>query len=116
MQIAQQLHHQSLYEEARTALRLAYKESASANDTSRVIYILRNIGSGFRNTLYQQYRMSQTEYRICMLIKCGVSLSEIQNILNMSKQNVSSVRKRLMKKFFSVDAPPNKWDEYIRSL
>lgn len=70
----------------------------------------------FTKRLQQLHPMSVTEVRVCVLIKLGFSPYEIGNIMNYSKQAVSSIRKRLSLKCFGKDASPASWDEFIRNF
>lgn len=62
-------------------------------------------------------KISNNNYRICMLIKCRFTQAEIGTIINMSDEGVSSVRRRLYKKCFpGMKCSASEWDKFIYSL
>ncbi len=71
---------------------------------------------GFRERLNEVYQFSEQEYRICILIKMGVSPSEISTLMATSRSNVSQTRQRMQKKVFNGRGSAKDWDRYIMSL
>ena len=71
---------------------------------------------GFRERLNEVYQFSEQEYRICILIKMGVSPSEISTLMATSRSNVSQARQRMQKKVFNGRGSAKDWDRYIMSL
>jgi DNA-binding NarL/FixJ family response regulator len=70
----------------------------------------------FESILLGKYGISETEYRVCLLIKAGFSPKEMGILTNSSIKTISSIRKRLLKKTFNVDETPSQWDKFIKSL
>jgi len=70
----------------------------------------------FRERLNEVYQFSEQEYRICILIKMGVSPSEISTLMATSRSNVSQTRQRMQKKVFNGRGSAKDWDRYIMSL
>lgn len=70
----------------------------------------------FRKQLYDIYKMSEQEYRICMLIRLGMSNTEISILIGRGKSTASVARKRLYKKFFGKDGQATDFDTFINSL
>ncbi|MBO4451233.1 MAG: hypothetical protein J5770_02325 [Bacteroidaceae bacterium] len=70
----------------------------------------------FHKKLFTSYQFSEQEYRICMLIKMGVSPSLMSTLLATSKSNVSQVRQRMQHKVFNGRGSAKDWDRYILSL
>jgi DNA-binding NarL/FixJ family response regulator len=70
----------------------------------------------FESILLGKYGISETEYRVCLLIKAGFSPKEMGILTNSSIKTISSIRKRLLKKTFNVDETPAQWDKFIKSL
>lgn len=70
----------------------------------------------FKVSLIRLCKISVIEYRLCLLLKINVSLSEIAILLNRSKEAVYSSRRRLFKKAFKTDGGASQWDDYIKTL
>lgn len=60
--------------------------------------------------------ISDFERQISILIKLGMSPSDIAHLTCHSKEAISSVRRRLYKKVFNETGSPKQWDEFILSL
>lgn len=57
------------------------------------------------------------EYRISLLLKCKFKPKEISNIMCQSKENITSIRRRLCKKYIDASsASPQKWDNFINNI
>lgn len=61
-------------------------------------------------------RMSQVEYRVCLLIKLRFSPSEMAGVLCKDISTISSIRSRLYKKVFNRSGGTKGWDDFILSL
>ena len=70
----------------------------------------------FSDKLKSLGRLSESEYRLSLLIKIRIKPIEISKLLNTSKGNVSMMRSRLYKRFFGKEGPTDKWDEFIWNL
>lgn len=70
----------------------------------------------FKERLYGLCRISDTEYRVCLLLKVGVAPKDISTLTMKTKSAISVMRKRLYAKAFGKGETPEKWDELIRSL
>jgi tetratricopeptide (TPR) repeat protein len=70
----------------------------------------------FRERLFDLYNFSKHEYHICLLLKIGISPSQIAVLTAHSNSSITQTRKRLYKKCFGQDGTGEKWDEFIRSL
>lgn len=70
----------------------------------------------FKERLHELCRISDTEYRVCLLLKVGVSPKDISTLTIKTKSAISVMRKRLYAKAFGKGETPEKWDELIRSL
>ena len=78
------------------------------------------------NEIYPEFRnriellcnkLSQNQYRVSMLIKCKFAQVEIADIMNMSEEGVSSMRRRLSEKCFSgKNVRASDWDKFIYSI
>ena len=60
--------------------------------------------------------LSLVEWRVTMLIKIDIQPSKISNLINRSKNSVSSIRTRLNKKLNGGSGSSKDWDAFVRSL
>ena len=77
---------------------------------------LNSIYSGFTKKLQDLCEMSEHEYHVCLLIKLGITPTNIAKLTHHSKEAITSVRRRLYYKAFGEKASPSEWDKIIRSL
>ncbi|MBR1666660.1 MAG: hypothetical protein IJ693_00120 [Bacteroidaceae bacterium] len=70
----------------------------------------------FKSRLYSLYNLSETEYRICMLIKLEVSPSNIAKLMALGNSAVSQNRLRMQQKVFNGEGTAKDWDKFILSL
>ncbi|MDM8336437.1 tetratricopeptide repeat protein [Mediterranea massiliensis] len=72
---------------------------------------------GFKIRLFDLYsRLSEHEYKICLLLKLEFKPIEIASLTLHSKESVASTRRRLYEKVFKCKGSPNDWDEIIRAI
>jgi len=61
--------------------------------------------------------LNSNEYKISLLLKCKFKPTEISKLICQSKENVTSVRRRLCQKHIdSQTATPQKWDQFINKI
>lgn len=61
--------------------------------------------------------LNNNEYKISLLLKCKFKPTEISKLICQSKENVTSVRRRLCQKHIdSLSASPQKWDQFINKI
>ena len=70
----------------------------------------------FTKNLKSFYNISEHELKVCLMIKIGISPTNIAKFTNHSKEAINSTRGRLYAKVFNKAASAPKWDEFIRSL
>lgn len=70
----------------------------------------------FKDMLYSHINLSETEYRICVLIKLEVTPSNMAKLLALSNSSVSQIRLRLQHKVFNGQGTAKDWDSYVLSL
>lgn len=70
----------------------------------------------FKDELYSHINLSETEYRICILIKLEVTPSNMAKLLALSNSSVSQIRLRLQHKVFNGQGTAKDWDNYVLSL
>lgn len=70
----------------------------------------------FHDRLVDLCKLSENEYRVCVLLKAQFSPSQIAVLTCHSKESVSATRRRLYMKAFGKKGAPADWDAIIRSL
>lgn len=75
-----------------------------------------NIFEGFGKQLFRLCKLSETEYRISLLLKIGVTPINISHIICLSPQAVSSTRSRLYRKAFGKKGKSADWDTFVKSI
>ena len=66
--------------------------------------------------LYADYKPSPLEYRVCVLIILGFKLVEVGALAPTSKQNITSIRKRIIQHIGGPAMRPADCDTYLMSL
>ena len=77
---------------------------------------LDDIYNGFTSRLLSLARLSETELRICRLVKIDVQRVEIADIIYKSKSAVTQARKRMYKKLTKADGSAEDFDALIQDL
>lgn len=77
---------------------------------------INNIIIGFHSNLVSQCNVSRHEYQVCMLIRCGIDISDIGLLMSRTSSAVSKVRTRLQKKCFGGNGNAKDFDAFVNSL
>lgn len=96
--------------------RLSEGERLTDADWTEVAHQVRRIFPHFRSSLYNVCRLSDTEFRVCLLLKLHITPAEIATALCKEKSTVSSIRSRLYTKVFGRKGSSKDWDDFIESL
>ena len=75
-----------------------------------------NLYVGFIPRLRYLREMSDFEFRVCLLIKIEIKISDIARLTTHSIESISSVRRRLYEKIHKKKGTPKEWDDFILSL
>lgn len=79
--------------------------------------IVNEASKDFKLKLYKlNHKLSEHEYHICLLIKCGFNNSDIAILTHKDKASISNARKRLYKKIFYCEGDALDLDKLIYSL
>lgn len=70
----------------------------------------------FKERISELCKISDSEYKVCLLLKIEVKPIDISILTSKTKSAISVMRKRLYLKAFGKEETPEKWDEFIRSL
>lgn len=101
-----------------------YKELSNTKDIETKKF---DLWFELEQTIYESYpnfeeriqefeKMSDTELRVCLLIKCGFNATTIGKFLFKTQTSIYSICKRLYYKNFREKAPASKWEEIIRTI
>lgn len=112
--VEDEFHASSFYLDLRR--RIAADERLGDEDYAQIEEHFQSVYPRFSSTLRSLIRMSEVEYRVCLLLKLDVSPSEIANVLCRDKSSISTVRSRLYSKVFDKKGSSRDWDEFIRTL
>ena len=88
----------------------------SADDWEELEHQLQRVYGGFTTKLTDLCHMSQTELRVCMLIKIDVSPTDMATLLFRDTSSISTIRSRLYQKVFGRKGGARDWDEFVRQL
>lgn len=96
--------------------RIAAGERLGDQDYIDIEEHFRSVYPRFCSTLFSLVKMSEVEYRVCLLLKLNASPSEIASVLCRDKSSISTVRSRLYSKVFDRKGSSRDWDEFVMSL
>ena len=77
---------------------------------------INEVSPDFDQKLSELCKMSEKDYRLCLLLKVGISLSDIKEFINLTSSGVCSARNKLYGRAFGEKKHPEEWDKIIRSL
>lgn len=108
----------SVYKNIQKKLNDGYASGASLTDSEwfELDEAVNKISPNFSKKVHDLCKMSEHEYRVCLLIKVGITPTNIALLTHHSKEAITSVRRRLYYKAFGEKASPSEWDKVIRSL
>ena len=71
----------------------------------------------FMHTInHLDYKIDRRETDICILLRLRFIPTEICNIVNVKKNNLGNIRKRLLKSMFGIDGSSKQFDSYIQQI
>lgn len=87
-----------------------------SEDWEKLRKAVNEVSPDFDQKLSELCKMSEKDYRICLLLKVGISLSDIKEFVNLTSSGVCSARNKLYGRAFGEKKHPEEWDKIIRSL
>ncbi|MBS6563592.1 MAG: hypothetical protein KH328_09620 [Staphylococcus sp.] len=91
-------------------------EKIRKEDWQELIKSIDETYTQFTQRLLELYPMKTIEMQVCLLIKIGLSPTQIAFITAHTKQAITSIRKRLCKKVFKREGSPEEWDIFIHAM
>lgn len=93
-----------------------YNKSLSEEEWNELDKTVNSVFDSFSDTLLGHSKLSKHEYGVCLLLKIGLTSSEISRLTNRSLQAINSTRSRLFFKFFGKKGSAAEWDKFIKSI
>lgn len=91
-------------------------KNLSETDWMEIEQTVSSYADNFKTRIEETCKISEQEYKVCLLLKLGLSPTEISKVMNKTKQAISMMRKRLYLRAFAISKGPEDWDRFIRSL
>lgn len=88
----------------------------SDEDWTQLENAINNAYKGFTNKLYTLHKLNENELRVCLLIKINIQPTDMARLTNLTKETISSIRRRLYHKVFHKTGSTKDWDEFVLSL
>lgn len=95
---------------------LAQGRSMVDEDFVALNQLVNSVYASFTERLYGVYKMSNHEYRVCLLVKVRMQPKDIATLTAHSKESVATTRSRLYQKVFGKKGSSKDWDDFILSL
>lgn len=86
------------------------------DDWEQLEQLLTSVYDKFPLKLKMVCNLSKRDYRMCLLIKMGMTPQRISNIFSIERSSVASQRARLFKEHFGRKGGAKDWDSFILSL
>lgn len=91
-------------------------EKLTKEEWNELRITINSIYPEFDNKLRDLCRMTELEYRVCLLLKSGITQVDIAYLVIRSESAISSIRRRLHQKAFGSVKNAREWDAFIHSL
>lgn len=104
------------YIESQLQIKEQAKSLMTEKDWKDLENTIDNLYVGFIPRLRYLREMSDFEFRVCLLIKIEIKISDIARLTTHSIESISSVRRRLYEKIHKKKGTPKEWDDFILSL
>lgn len=115
-QLSDELYASDWYLDLKRQFSSSEANTLSPDDWAEIERQVRRLHPTFRNHLYSLYAFSETEYRVCLLLKLQFTPTEIATAICKDKSTVSTIRGRLYAKVFGTKGSSKAWDEFIEQI
>ena len=78
--------------------------------------LINKVYTNFDNNLRSFLDVTPQEYKICLLLKIGVTPTNIAKFMCLTKEAITASRRRMYQKAFHKKGAPSEWDNIITSL
>jgi regulator of replication initiation timing len=95
---------------------LAQGRSMSDHDFVELNQVVNSVYTNFTERLYSLCKLSNHEFRVCLLVKVRVQPKDIATLTAHSKEGIATTRSRLYQKVFGKKGSSKEWDDFVLSL
>ncbi|MBQ0020624.1 MAG: hypothetical protein KBT39_08910, partial [Bacteroidales bacterium] len=113
-------HEEDAYANSEICQRLRKKvqtgESVKSDEWNEFELAVKTISPDFYGKFYSLRKVSDLEYRVCLLIRARFTPADMAILLCKSRSSMSTIRSRLYEKVFGEKGGSRDWDDFILSL
>lgn len=95
---------------------LAQGRSMNDHDFVELNQVVNSVYTNFTERLYSLCKLSNHEFRVCLLVKVRVQPKDIATLTVHSKEGIATTRSRLYQKVFGKKGSSKEWDDFVLSL
>ena len=95
---------------------LAQGRSMNDHDFVELNRVVNSVYTNFTERLYSLCKLSNHEFRVCLLVKVRVQPKDIATLTAHSKEGIATTRSRLYQKVFGKKGSSKEWDDFVLSL
>ena len=95
---------------------LAQGRSMNDHDFVELNQVVNSVYTNFTERLYSLCKLSNHEFRVCLLVKVRVQPKDIATLTAHSKEGIATTRSRLYQKVFGKKGSSKEWDDFVLSL
>ena len=95
---------------------LAQGRSMNDHDFVELNQVVNSVYTNFTERLYSLCKLSNHEFRVCLLVKVRVQPKDIATLTAHSKEGIATTRSRLFQKVFGKKGSSKEWDDFVLSL
>lgn len=95
---------------------LAQGRSMNDHDFVELNQVVNSVYTNFTERMYSLCKLSNHEFRVCLLVKVRVQPKDIATLTAHSKEGIATTRSRLYQKVFGKKGSSKEWDDFVLSL
>ena len=95
---------------------LAQGRRMNDHDFVELNQVVNSVYTNFTERLYSLCKLSNHEFRVCLLVKVRVQPKDIATLTAHSKEGIATTRSRLYQKVFGKKGSSKEWDDFVLSL
>jgi regulator of replication initiation timing len=95
---------------------LAQGRGMNDHDFVELNQVVNSVYTNFTERLYSLCKLSNHEFRVCLLVKVRVQPKDIATLTAHSKEGIATTRSRLYQKVFGKKGSSKEWDDFVLSL
>ena len=95
---------------------LTQGRSMNDHDFVELNQVVNSVYTNFTERLYSLCKLSNHEFRVCLLVKVRVQPKDIATLTAHSKEGIATTRSRLYQKVFGKKGSSKEWDDFVLSL